>query len=225
VKTAVSRETVNAHRPPKRVRDVEVLRRVQTVDVVTTDSAAIDRPVMSDGPIASDGPVPSESPAHRTESFEAFYRREYPAVVALAYALCGRGNVAEDIAQEAFVVTQQRWARVSDYDKPGAYVRRVVANMAVSQRRRLAAEGRAMARMAVRVRLAVPDIEIPDPEFWRAVRALPRRQAQVLALYYLEDRPADEIGDILGCSASTVRVHLHRGRQTLEELLRERNQT
>jgi RNA polymerase sigma-70 factor, ECF subfamily len=163
-----------------------------------------------------------DSPAEN-EDFDSFYRREYPAVAALAFALSGRGSVAEDIAQEAFVVTYQRWARIRDYDKPGAYVRRVAANMAVSQRRRLGAEGRAMGRLAVRARLTVPGIDLPDPSFWRAVRTLPRRQAQVLALYYLEDRPADEIGTILGCSAVTVRVHLHRGRLALEELLKERN--
>lgn len=151
--------------------------------------------------------------------FEAFYRAEYRAVVALAYALCGRGGVAEDLAQEAFLVTHQRWVRVGGYDKPGAFVRRVVANMAVSQRRRLAAEGRAVARLAVRAPSTGDEIEAHDPEFWRAVRALPHRQAQVLALYYLEDRPAEEIASILGCSAATVRVHLHRGRLALEQLL------
>ena len=35
------------------------------------------------------------------ESFEAFYVREYPAVVRLAYALSGSRLVAEDIAQDA----------------------------------------------------------------------------------------------------------------------------
>jgi RNA polymerase sigma-70 factor (ECF subfamily) len=152
-------------------------------------------------------------------AFDSFYRSEYPAVVALAFALCGRAAMAEDVAQEAFMVTHQRWAMVADYEKPGAYVRRVAANLAVSQRRRLAAETRAKARLAVRAWTGAPDIEVPDPGFWRAVRSLPRRQAQVLALHYLEDKPAEEIGAILGCSASTVRVHLHRGRQALEQRL------
>jgi RNA polymerase sigma-70 factor, ECF subfamily len=173
-------------------------------------------------------PAPMLTSGHHAlgaTGFDAFYRREYPAVVALAYALCGRGGVAEDIAQEAFIVTNQRWNKVRAYDKPGAFVRRVAANMAVSQRRRLAAEGRAKARLAVRAPSTADSIDIPDPAFWRAVRALPRRQAQVLALYYLEDRPAEEIGTILGCSPSTVRVHLHRGRLALEELLREENES
>jgi RNA polymerase sigma-70 factor (ECF subfamily) len=153
--------------------------------------------------------------------FAVFYRREYAAVVALSYALTGRGGVAEDVAQEAFLITHQRWLKVSGYEKPGAFVRRVAANLAVSQRRRFAAEARAKARLAIPGWSGQDDIDVPDPGFWRAVRALPPRQAQVLALHYLEDRPAEEIAMILGCSASTVRVHLHRGRLALEQLLHE----
>lgn len=154
-------------------------------------------------------------------AFDTLYRTEYPAVVALAFALCGRSALAEDMAQEAFIVTHQHWAVVAGYEKPGAYVRRVAANLAVSQRRRLAAETRAKARLSVRAWTGASEIEVPDPGFWRAVRSLPPRQAQVLALHYLEDKPAEEIGTILGCSPATVRVHLHRGRQALEQLLTE----
>jgi RNA polymerase sigma factor (sigma-70 family) len=148
-------------------------------------------------------------------AFEVFYRREYPAVVALAYALCGRRDLAEDVAQEALLITHRRWSEVRDYEQPGAFVRRVAVNMSYSQRRRLAAEGRAVARLAVRARTSEVTDEPPDAEFWGAVRSLPARQAQTLALHYLEDRPAEEIGAILGCSPATVRVHLHRGRHAL----------
>jgi RNA polymerase sigma-70 factor, ECF subfamily len=155
--------------------------------------------------------------------FEVFYRSEYAAVVALAYALCGRGAAAEDLAQEAFLTTYRHWAKVAGYDKPGAYVRHVVANLAVSHGRRRAAEGRALMGLAGRASSSVDDLELepPDAAFWRTVRSLPPRQAQCVALYYLEDRSADEIGEILHCSGSTVRVHLHRGRLTLEERLRD----
>jgi RNA polymerase sigma-70 factor (ECF subfamily) len=158
------------------------------------------------------------------EQFEAFYRREYAAVVALAYALCGRGATAEDLTQEAFLATYQHWAKVGHYERPGAYVRHVVANLAISQGRRRAVEARALVGLAGRARSRVDDLEPPDAAFWQTVRSLPPRQAQVVALYYLEDRSAEEIAEILQCSVSTVRVHLHRGRVTLEERWRDRRQ-
>jgi RNA polymerase sigma-70 factor (ECF subfamily) len=38
---------------------------------------------------------------------------------------------------------------------------------------------------------------------------------ETLALYYLEDRPVEEIATVLGIEPGTVRVHLTRGRRTL----------
>ena len=50
---------------------------------------------------------------------------------------------------------------------------------------------------------------------WRAVRRLPRRQAQVVALHYLEALAVLEVAAVLQCAEATVRVHLHRARTAL----------
>ena len=152
-------------------------------------------------------------------TFEDFYRREFRPVVALAYALTGSRVGAEDLAQEAFLAAHQRWDRIGEYDKPEAWVRRVLSNMAVSAFRRRAAETRALARLALQRREALPALEPSDAEFWGAVRSLPPRQAQAVALFYLEDRPIAQIADILDCSPSTAKVHLFRGRQSLAAAL------
>jgi RNA polymerase sigma-70 factor (ECF subfamily) len=195
-----------------RVISVEVLSWYQPMEVQVAASA----PELRSVGIARPGARTSTGRA----GFELFYRQEYAPVVALAYALCGRGGAAEDLAQEAFLATYQRWAKVEHYDRPGAFVRRVVANMAVSSGRRGAAEGRALVGLARGVRSSVDDLEPVDAAFWQHVRSLPRRQAQAVALFYLEDRSAEEIAEILHCSVSTVGVHLHRARLTLEERLR-----
>jgi RNA polymerase sigma-70 factor (ECF subfamily) len=155
----------------------------------------------------------------RAETFEAFYRSEYHAVVALAYALTGRAAVAEELAQDAFLVAHRSWERVSAYELPAAFVRRVVTNLSVSFTRRLAAEARALARLASRSPAWSTALDADDADFWRSVRSLPKRQAQVLALRYLEDQPDAEIAHILGCSEATVRVHLHNGRLALASKL------
>jgi RNA polymerase sigma-70 factor (ECF subfamily) len=151
--------------------------------------------------------------------FDAFYRSEYHSVVALAHALTGRAAVAEELAQDAFLVAYRTWGRIAAYDDPGAFVRRVVANMAASRGRRLAAEARALARLKSRSALWPARLEPPDADFWRAVRSLSRRQAQVLALRYLEDRSDAQISVVLGCSEATVRTHLHNGRLALAQRL------
>jgi RNA polymerase sigma-70 factor, ECF subfamily len=151
--------------------------------------------------------------------FGTFYRSQYHAVVALAYALTGKAAVAEELAQDAFLVAYRNWGRISGYEVPGAYVRRVVTNMSVSFSRRLGAQARALARLASRTPTWTAPLEQPDADFWRSVRSLPPRQAQVLVLRYLEDRSSAEIAHILGCSEATVRVHLHNGRLSLASRL------
>ena len=153
------------------------------------------------------------------EDFGGFYRREYPAVVALTYALCGRPGVAEELAQDAFLTTHHKWDEVARYEYPGAFVRRVVINAAVSHRRRLAAEARALGRLSARAHPTVPPLEGDTAACWRVVRELPPRQAQAIALFYLEDRSTHEIAEIMDCAEATVRVHLHRARTTLARRL------
>ncbi len=42
-----------------------------------------------------------------------------------------------------------------------------------------------------------------------------------MALYYLEDLPISEVAEILACSESTVKVHLHKARKRLADRLGE----
>jgi RNA polymerase sigma-70 factor, ECF subfamily len=151
-------------------------------------------------------------PVHAVERFDDFYLREYPAAVALALALSGSRFIAEDLAQEAFLAAYRQWPRIGAYEQPAAWVRRVVANLATSTIRRRVAETRALVRVAAGRPPDVPEPSAATAEVWRAVRALPRRQAQVLALHYLLGCPVSEIATILDRSERTVKLHLHNGR-------------
>lgn len=154
------------------------------------------------------------------ERFDDFYRREYGAVVGLAYALSGNRWIAEDLAQDAFIAAHRSWDRVVALDQPGAWVRRVVSNLAVSAFRRRVAEGKAITRLVLRQNPIVAELSADDGDFWRAVRSLPRRQAQVIALFYLEDCPITDVAQVLDMAPGTVKKHLHDGRQTLARRLR-----
>jgi RNA polymerase sigma-70 factor (ECF subfamily) len=109
----------------------------------------------------------------------------------------------------------KRWDTIGGYDDPGAWVRRVVANRAVSRWRRLGAEARALSRLGARRAEPLPDLDPPDDEFWAAVRDLPTRQAQAVALHYLDDLSTVDIARVLDIAEPTVRVHLFRGRRAL----------
>jgi RNA polymerase sigma-70 factor, ECF subfamily len=147
------------------------------------------------------------------EPFESFYRREYPRIAALARVLTGPIG-AEDNAQEAMLVAFRRWREVSQMADPAMWVRRVCANIATSQVRRRAAEARALLRLGGR-RDVQRDPMPSDEDFWAAVRALPRRQAQVVALYYLYDLAVADVAATLNMSEGTTKTHLSRARASL----------
>jgi len=153
------------------------------------------------------------------EDFDRFYLREFPAMVALACAVSGSRLAAEDLAQEALTRAYRNWPKISGYDKPGAWLRRVTINLSLSSRRRLASETRARLRLGREPSLSEP----PEPhqEVWEAVRRLPGKQRAAVALHYLEDLPVVSVADAIGCSESTAKVHLHRGRTALAAILEE----
>lgn len=155
----------------------------------------------------------------RHEPFTEFYEREIRSVIGLAYTLCGSMADAEELAQNAFTDAFRSWDRVGGLDKPGAWVRRAVANRAVSRRRRLGRESIMTLRLGSRSATSVapdePELSESAQRFFEMLRSLPARQAQVAALHYGEDWSIDEIASTLGISAGTVKTCLHRARATL----------
>ncbi len=151
-------------------------------------------------------------------SFHSFYRQHVHGVIALGLSMTGDRGVAEDIAQEAFTRAYRDWDRVGTYDNPGAWVRRVASNLAISRWRRMKSEARALMRLGNRPE-APHELQPRDEEFWAAVRGLPDRQALALALHYVEDLPVAEIAEILECAEGTAKSLLHRGRKALADQL------
>jgi RNA polymerase sigma-70 factor (ECF subfamily) len=154
-----------------------------------------------------------------TPSFDQFFVKEYPRMVALAYSLSGSRGVAEEIAQEAFLKAHRSWDRIASYDKPGAWLRRVTINLATSQLRRRLIEAKAVARLG---RSQIDPVSHLSPEkanVMNAVLKLPRRQREAVVLHYLEDLPVAQAASILGVAETTLKTHLQRGREALARSL------
>ena len=148
--------------------------------------------------------------------FEGFYRQQYRPVLALAHVLSGDPSLAEEVTQEAFMAAYRQWDRI---DNPEGWVRTAVSNKVHSWRRRRYAEARALVRIGKARQSTVDEMPVETAHFWAEVRRLPLRQAQTVALFYLEDRSVTDTAEILGCSESTARQHLMRGRKTLARRL------
>ena len=153
------------------------------------------------------------------DAFETLYRENYAAVVGLAYGLSGNRWVAEDLAQEAFLRAHRDWVRVGAMESPGGWVRRVAMNLARSRWRRLRSETRARLNLRSSIEETSPAPNPHHEAFWVEVRALPSRQAQAIALHYVEDLSVAQISKILEVAEGTVKALLHQGRDRLRRQL------
>lgn len=167
----------------------------------------------------SDVDGPDELSVQLPGSFDAFYSSEFPRMVDLAYALSGSRIAAEDLAQEAMLAAHANWERVGVLDRPGAWVRRVVINKAASLYQRRTAELRALTRLAPLRGGSFMRVDSETEHVWNEVRKLPRRQAQVVALFYLDQLTVSEIAHVLEVAEGTVKAHLHQARATLAPML------
>jgi RNA polymerase sigma-70 factor (ECF subfamily) len=150
--------------------------------------------------------------------FEDLYRGELRTMVALGTSLTGSREAGADLAHEAMLRAYRDWSRVGVMDRPGAWIRRVLINLAFDWQRRRGRERRAMLRLA-----PPPAVELVDPvstTFWAAVRELPERQRAAIALYYLEDLRIEQIAEILEVTTGTVKTSLFKARRSLERSLR-----
>ena len=151
------------------------------------------------------------------QDYTAFFRAEFPGVLrTISLMLNDRGR-AEEVTQDAFIQLLRHWSKVSRYEQPRAWVRRVAIRLAMRsiRRQRLVSFVRIDELLFAR-QPSAPTIDLGD-----AVRRLPGSQRAAIVLHYYEDRPVAEIAAILGCSEPTTRVHLHLGRKRLRQLLGE----
>jgi RNA polymerase sigma-70 factor (ECF subfamily) len=150
------------------------------------------------------------------DDFDSVFAAEYAPVLRTVFLICHDSQQAQDITQEAFVELLRHWDKVSRYERPGAWVRRVAIRKLVKALRREVRRREAEGAFEVPTTLEPADVDV-----LRAVRALPLRQRTAVVLYYYEDRPLEEVAELLDCSRSTAAVHVHRARAKLGGLLQE----
>ena len=150
------------------------------------------------------------------DEYAAFYRAEFPHVVRTSYLIVHDRQRAEDVAQEAFIQLLAHWSKVSRYQQPGAWVRRVAIRIASRSARR-----ERLRPVLEQGTDSSPTFAPQDVDLLNAIKQLPTRQRAAVALFYFEDRPLPEVADILGCSHAAAKVHVFNARRRLADLLGE----
>ncbi|MEU8224746.1 SigE family RNA polymerase sigma factor [Kribbella sp. NPDC048915] len=150
-----------------------------------------------------------------TDGLREFYSAHQPRLVGVIALLTGSRAEAEDIVQEAFVRLVPRWAKVSRYEAPEAWVRLVAVRLAANRHR----DGNRFAKLFHQM----PAGHVPDPaegfsgDLERALAGLPMPTRQVVVLHYVCDLSVAQVADTLGIAEGTVKSRLSRARDALSE--------
>lgn len=140
---------------------------------------------------------------------ETLFRDEADGVYRTLLAFTGgRADVAEEATAEAFARALAQGPALRD---PLAWIYRVAFRVAIDEIRRTAKQGR-----------GEPTGEMSPPELdglVEALRQLSPNQRAAVVLRFVMDLDTDEVAHRMGTATPTVRVHLHRARKRLRELL------
>ncbi len=156
------------------------------------------------------------------ETFNQFFLKHYDGLVGSLTAITGDRDRADDCVQEAFIRAFARWRRVSRYDNPATWVRRVAINLSKDVVRSETRRRRREDKERLHTDLSAPSPEhsvTADLDLVKLLGQLTPQQRRVAALFYVEDLAISEIAASLGVTAGAVKFHLNRARSALKSIL------
>lgn len=150
-------------------------------------------------------------------SLESLYAHH---AASLARALHAAGVPdAHDAVQEAFVQAVVHWRKVSRYDDPLAWIRRVAINRGHNRRRARRRQQAVIERIATTPQPIAAEHRGVDDDLTALVESLPPQQRLALSLYYFADLSVAEVADAMQLSVGAVKYHLHTARASLAQSL------
>ena len=173
-------------------------------------------------PLTPDEGVSGEAENDATSGVTALYQAHAVGLIRLAVVMLGDRAAAEDVVQDAFLGLYRHWVRLNDPANALAYVRSAVLNRC---RNVLRERGRPR-----RHEPAAPDGESAEAavlvgeehqQVLAAIRALPDRQREVLALRFYLDMSEEQAARAMGISRGTVKSATSRAVAALGRMLKE----
>ncbi|MET7394570.1 SigE family RNA polymerase sigma factor [Dactylosporangium sp. NPDC005572] len=158
--------------------------------------------------------------AGESAEYVEYVTARLPVLRRLAYSLTGDSHRADDLVQQTITTMFVRWSRIRQAEHLDRYVRSMLVNAFVDERR--------LSWARVRLFAEPPPTVAPEPDSVEdrsvlrdALAQVPRRQRAVLVLRFIHDLPVAEVADILGISAGTVKSQTSHGLAALRRLLGE----
>ena len=122
----------------------------------------------------------------------------------------------DDAFQETFIKALRAYPRLRDADNLRAWVLTIARRVAIDAGRARGRRPEPVADPEPPPRDGTPGVA--DPTLWAAVRGLPPRQRQAVALHYVGDLAYDDVARAMGCSTEAARRSAFEGLRRLREV-------
>jgi RNA polymerase sigma factor (sigma-70 family) len=136
-------------------------------------------------------------------------------------------QLSEDTLQDALAIIWQKRHRIQGHPNPQALILKICLNCAYDSLRKrkrhrrdqhlsnldaLEGQSRTSASLELEQKQTVAEV-------LNAIGRLPRNQALAVLMRIIQDQPYETIAQTMGCSETTVRIHVSRGRKRLSQWL------
>lgn len=155
------------------------------------------------------------------EAFADLIRARGDRLYALAQRILRDVDRAEDALQDALVTAWRDLPGLRDPDRFDAWLHRLVVRACLSEARRERSRVSNLRVMPLDVPAITDDyLGVGDrDQLERGFRRLPPEQRALLVLHHFEGRDGNEIAEILGIPAGTVRSRLHNAHRAMRAAL------
>jgi RNA polymerase sigma-70 factor, ECF subfamily len=139
----------------------------------------------------------------------------------MAYRIVKKNDLAEDIAQQAFIKAYTKLGSFRMEAKFSSWLYRIVYNSAITELRKIGKETYQEEMQNFEIPENDNDIYIESKSklVHKAIDNLPYEESTIITLYYFDDISVKEIGSIMKMTESNIKIKLYRARKKLEEYL------
>ena len=157
-------------------------------------------------------------------AFKELVERHHTTAFAVVRGVMGDSDDVEDVVQMVYVKVYRNLDKFRGDSKFSTWLYQIARNEAIN-----AVKKRRLATTPVDdVVIAAPEQDSPEAAFRRTAAAdeleqamarIDERYREVLELRYMGERSYDEISEITGLPAGTVKTYIHRGKAALKNVM------
>ena len=163
-----------------------------------------------------------------TPAYRELVNRHKDYAFTIAYRILGSREDAEEAAQDAFVRAFKALPNFNREAKFTTWFYRIIMNAAltIQQKKKMQTEDLDNAYSEVSILRggdSTDNMKRKEQQFYiqKALKQLQPDDVTMITLFYLKEQSLDEIAEIVGIEANTVKVKLHRARKRLADVMQD----